>query len=120
MLFTEITDSGIKLDGVSFKDDGDKIQAIMEICHRYKHLYLDGYPCGHKTRKAQGLRLKKWGECPQICFTYYATNDTDGHNLAIQVVVSDMENLQKRYTIKQIEEFRQKFLLDVSRKIADL
>ena len=112
----EITPSIIKLAGVSFTD-GERVQMIMSICHKYKHMYKDGYPLGRKGRKALGKRLKKWADCPEICFTYLITDDNQGHYLAIHVLVSDTEELLKRYTEAEIEYYMQMYVQDVANEI---
>lgn len=111
-----ITPSRIKLKGITISD-GEKVKKIMDICHEYKHMYKDGYPYGRKTRKLMGKRLKKWTDCPQICFTYLVTDDNEGHYLAIHVLVSDTEELLKRYTEQEIEYYMQMYVQDVANKI---
>ena len=115
----KITNSSIELKGVSFSD-GEKIQEILEICHRTKHMYLEGYPCGRKTRLANKQRLKKWSDYPGICFTYVTTNDNKEHNVEIRILASNMEKLLERYTKKQIEYYSQKYIQDVANEIAKL
>ena len=66
---TSITQTDIELKGVSF-DDKDMVEDIMAICHRLKHLYMEGHPCGKKTRRKNKIRMKKWAQCPEICFVY--------------------------------------------------
>ena len=112
----KISPSVIELTGVNFAD-GEKVQQIMDICHKYKHLYKEGYPYGRKTRKAMGKRLKKWVDCPEICFTYLVTDDNAGHHLAIHVLVSDTESLLKRYSPSEIEYYRQMYTQDVANEI---
>ncbi len=115
---TRITPSTIELKGIHFGSDGDKIDTIMDICHRFKHIYKDGYPYGRKTRKKRGERLEKWSKCPGICFTYLVTNDTRGHNLEIVVLVSDEEKLLERYTKEEIENYKQMYTQDVADAIS--
>lgn len=112
----KITPTSIKLEGISFRD-GEKVEKIMEICHKYKHMYKDGYPCGRKARKESGIVYKKWGKCPKICFAYLITNDNRSHNLEIDIVVHDVESLLKRYTLKEVEHFTQLYAQDVADEI---
>lgn len=114
----EITPSIIKLKGVNF-GDGVRVEKIMEICHKYKHLYKDGYPYGRKTRKAMKQRLKKWADCPGICFTYLVTNDNEGHFLEIHVLVSDKESLLQKYTEQEIEYFMQMYTQGIADEIVE-
>ena len=114
-----ITPSSIELKGVKFSD-GETAQKIMDICHKFKHLYMEGYPCGRKTRKNAKKRYKKWVDCPEICFTYLVTNDNASHNLAIHVLVSDIQSLLKRYTEKEIEYYIQMFTQDIADEVITL
>ena len=111
-----ITPSSIELSGVRISD-GEKVQQIMDICHKYKHLYKDGYPYGRKTRKELKKRLKKWADCPEICFTYLITDDTEGHYLAIHVLVSYTEALVKKFTETEIEYYKQMYTQSVAEEI---
>lgn len=113
---TKITPSSIELKNISIAD-GEKVQKIMDICHKYKHLYKEGFPCGRKTRKETKKRMKKWMNCPEICFTYLITNDTKDHNLAIHVLVSNTEDVRKRYSESEIEYFMQMYTQDVADEI---
>ena len=119
MEVTGVTSSTIELKGISFSD-GAKLEKIMDVCHKYKHLFKDGYPCGRRTRKKISQPLKKWGDCPEICFTYYLTNDNKDHHLAIQILVSDEESLLKKYTKREIEYFTQLYTQFVSDSIMDI
>lgn len=112
----EMTPAHIKLGGVHFVD-GEKVQKIMDICHKYKHMYKEGYPCGRKTRKESKKRLKKWDKCPEICFTYLVSDDNAGHHLMIYVLVSDIESLLKKYTEQEIDYWRQMYIQDVADEI---
>ena len=112
----EITPGKIKLGGIHFAD-GEKVQKVMDICHKYKHMYKDGYPCGRKTRKESKKRYKKWAECPEICFTYLVSDDNEGHYLTIHALVSDTDSLLKKYTEEEIEYFRQMYTQDVADEI---
>lgn len=114
-----ISPSIIELRGVRF-EEGEKVQKIMDICHKFKHLYLEGYPCGRKTRKEKDLKLKRWGKCPRICFTYLVTNDNKSHNLAIHVLVSDVQSLLKKYSQDQIDYFTQMYTQDVADEIVNI
>lgn len=114
-----ISPSIIELRGVKF-EEGEKVQKIMDICHKFKHLYLEGYPCGRKTRKEKGLKLKRWGKCPGICFTYLVTNDNKSHNLAIHVLVSDVQSLLKKYSQDKIDYFTQMYTQDVADEIVNI
>ena len=113
---TKIDSSTIELRGISIAD-GEKVKTIMDICHEYKHLYMEGYPCGRKTRLKNKKRIKKWAECPKICFTYLVTNDTKNHNLAIKILVSDTQNLKKIYSDREIEYYMQMYTQDVADRI---
>ena len=112
----EITPSMIRLKGVNFTD-GERVEKIMEICHKYKHLYKDGYPCGRKTRKEKKYRFRKWAQYPGICFTYLVTNDNEGHFLEIHILVSDKETLLKKYTEQDIEYYMQMYTQGVADEI---
>lgn len=112
----KITSDGIELKGVKF-EQGERVQKIMDICHKFKHLYLEGYPCGRKTRKEKNLKLKRWGKCPRICFTYLVTNDTESHNLAIHILISDVQSLLTRYTEDEIYYFTSMYTQDVADEI---
>lgn len=114
-----ITPSTIELREINFKDDGEKVQKIMDIAHRFKHLYLEGYPCGRKTRKESKKRYKKWSDCPEICFTYLVTNDNTAtpNNLIIRVLVSDVEHLIEKYTQEEIDFYTQMYTQDVADEI---
>lgn len=111
--------SEIELEGVHFKD-GELVEQIMEICHKYKHLYKDGYPCGRKARKKSGIVMEKWAKCPEICFAYLITNDTKGHNLLVKILLSNWESLQKRFTSAEIDYYAQMFAQDVADEILTL
>ena len=112
----KIDTSTLILKGVSIAD-GAKVQQIMDICHSAKHMYKDGYQQGRKTRKANKKRTKKWANSPGICFTYLITDDTEGHNLAIRVLVSDITNLRKKYTDREIEYYTQMYIQDIANQI---
>ncbi len=114
-----VTDSTIELSGISFRD-GEMVDKIMEICHKFKHLYLEGYPCGRKTRKKSTEKYKKWTESPGICFTYTVTNDNENHNLIIHVFVSDMETLLKKYTEREINYYTQMYTQEIADGIATM
>ena len=110
---TKVTDTSIELNGVHFKD-GELVEQIMEVCHKFKHLYKDGYPCGRKARLKKGERTEKWDKSPGICFTYLITNDTKGHHLSINVLVSNVEQLREKYPDVVIMYFLQMYLQDVA------
>ena len=114
-----ITPETIELSGVGFRD-GEKVQQIMDICHKYKHLYIEGYPCGRKTRKEKKLKLKKWVDCPEICFTYLITNDNETGNLAIKLFISHQEQLAEKYSEKEILYFLQMFSQSIAEEIIKL
>lgn len=115
----EITPSSIELKGVRFKE-GEKVQKIMDICHKYKHLYKEGYPCGRKTRKKQEEQATKWKNCPEICFTYLVTDDNAKHHLMIRVLVTRTKALLKRYSENEIEYFMQMYTQNVADEIISL
>ena len=113
---TKTTPSTIKVKNIGIAD-GNKVQMIMNICHKYKHLYKEGFPCGRKTRKTCRQRIEKWANCPEICFTYLITIDAENHNLTIGILVSDLENLRKRYTEREIEYHTQMYVSDIADEI---
>lgn len=115
----EITPSTIELKGINFKD-GEEVQQIMDICHKYKHLYKEGYPCGRKTRKKQEQQTERWVDCPEICFTYLITNDNAKHHLVIRVLVSCTKSLLKKYNETEIEYFMQMFTQNIADEIITL
>ena len=115
----EITPSTIELKGVNFKD-GEKVQQIMDICHKYKHLYKEGYPCGRKTRKKQKRQTERWVDCPEICFTYLVTNDNAKHHLVIHVLVSHKKSLFKKYSEDKIGYFMRMYTQNVADEIITL
>ena len=115
----KVNERSIELRGVHFKD-GEVIEQIMDICHKYKHLYKDGYPCGRKTRKKDGKRVKRWTDYPGICYTYLITNDTKEHNLLIKILVSSLDALKKKYTNTEIEHFTSMYIQDVTDEILGL
>lgn len=102
-----------------------KINAILDICHRKKHLFKDGYEHGRKTRKALGKVTERWADCPEICFAYLLTDDFDedkrykGHNdlLKISILISDETSLLKRYTREQIDDIAYKYATSVADEI---
>ncbi len=107
--------SSIELKGVAFKES-DKVQQILDICHRFKHLYMEGFPCGRKTRRENNLKLKKWAACPKITFTYIVTPPYS-ENMTINILVSDLQDLRKRYTQTQIEYFTAMFVQGIADEI---
>ena len=115
----KITPSTIELKGVRFSD-GQTVEKIMNICHKFKHLYLEGFPCGCKTRKNSKKKMKKWADCPGVCFTYWVTNDSENHNFTINILVSDIKNLLEKYTEREIEHFKQNYTQDVADAIASI
>lgn len=113
----EVTEEKIELEGISFLD-GEKVEQIMNICHKYKHMFLDGYPCGRKTRKISSEKYRKWEESPGICFTYTITDDNSCHHLMIKVFVSEEDKLLKKYSAKEILHYKELYTLRVSKEIA--
>ena len=126
----EVNDKSIIVKGLSMKDDGGIIQKIMDICHRTKHLYKDGYECGHKTRSKTGKRHAYWEDCPHICIVYLITNDMDYETgfkkdpnvpyLKICTVISELDDLKKRLTDREISLIRQMFISEISEKVEAL
>ena len=110
------TSSGIELSGVKISD-GEKMEIISNVCHKWKHMFKEGYPYGRKTRKERQERLKKWSGCPKICFTYLFTDDTAGHHLAIQIFVSYTEAVIKKYSEDQIEYYKCLYTQNVADEI---
>lgn len=109
-----ITPSSITLKGIEPYDYAG-VEKIMDICHKYKHMYNDGYPCGRKARKKLGKRLKKWAYCPEICFVYLLKQSDE--SLIIRILVSDYEGLLKKYSIEEIEHYRQMFTQNIADEI---
>ena len=116
---TTVTSSIIELSGIGFSD-GEKVQKIMDICHKYKHLYKDGYYFGRKTRKKRGTKTAKWADCPEVSFTYLVTDDTNDSQdprLRIHVLISDTNGIHDRYTDNEIEYFRNMYVQEVADEI---
>ena len=114
-----ITSTVLELKGISF-NEGDKVQKILDICHKWKHMYMEGYPCGRTTRKQSKTRFKRWGSHPGICFTYLLTDDNEKHNLAIHVIISDMQKLRKKYSEREIMYYAQMYLQNVADEIISI
>ena len=110
---TSIAQTDIELKGVSF-DDKDMVEDVMAICHRLKHLYMEGRPYGKKTRRKNKIRMKKWAQCPEICFVYLVSASD---RLKIHILVSDVESLLERYTQSEIDYFTQMYVQDVADEI---
>lgn len=114
MEIRKISNTTIELSGVDINSKAE-IEQILKACHKIKHLYLEGYPCGRKTRKKNNLKLKKWAKCPEICFVYLVTPLGDG--LIIRVLVSDLVSLKKRYTDDEINYFASMYIQNVADEI---
>lgn len=113
----EIAPFTLVLQGANFNDQ-KKVQRVMDACHKHKHLFMEGYPCGRKTRKKMGGRMKKWPDYPGICFTYLVTagkNDT----LTVRVLVSSVEDLLTKYTRGEIGYYVQMYLQGVAEEIIE-
>ena len=112
----EITPFILKLKGVGFNEI-DKIRHIETVCHKYKHLFMEGFPCGRKTRKQLGIRMKRWQDYPGICLTYLVT-PKENNTATVRVLVSSVEKLLSRYTRSEIGYFVQMFLQYIAEEVA--
>lgn len=89
-------------------------EIIRDVCHKNKHLYLDGYPHGHRARKkfaGMGVYFDKWEETPKICITYWFQRpDKESTNeIEIHAVVSNTH----KYAPKEVAHFLAKWQQDV-------
>lgn len=105
----EVEPFTLTIKGLDLSDETMKL--VGNVCHKHKHLYKEGYPCGRKTRmktKKKYVRQKN----PGMCFTYLVTK----HNgvLVIHVLVSSLKELLERYTLDEILFQVQQYLQDVA------
>ena len=129
----QVNHKSIILEGIDMFDK-PLVEEILKICHRYKHLYLEGYKAGRKTRKAEGDMTEKWADCPEICITYTLmpcteifeeeNNFTPKGNtsyLEIRNFVSEEEKLSlTRMTADEIIYWRNRFTNDIADDIEKL
>ena len=108
--------TSVEFKGITFKE-GDKVQKIMDICHSWKHMFLEGYPCGRKTRNKLEKRPKKWADAPGVCLTYLVTNDNESHHLKLAILIGNEELLKRQYNKKELAYFVQMYLQRVTDEI---
>ena len=110
----EVTPFILRLKGIG-RDEVEKIWFIESVCHKYKHIFMEGYPCGRKTRKKLGIRMERQ-QNPGICLTYLVTpqgNDT----VTVRILVSSVEEALKRYTRREILWFVQDFMQGLTEEL---
>ena len=114
----EIEPFMLTMKGISFSDN-ETVQTIMDVCHKNKHLYMEGFPCGRKTRKKIKKKFERWAECPGMCFTYLVTSKAE-NSVTIRVLVSSVEELLGRYTRREILYYVQMFLQGIADEVLAL
>ena len=94
--------------------DNEK-ERILAICHKHKHLYLDGYPHGKKTRhelrKKGGIKYEKWIGTPQVCITYLLMPTDIG--FIIESIIGNLDETSNIYTQRELFLFMQNWQQDV-------
>lgn len=110
----EILDKGvIKLDAENITNE--EKEKLLTILHKHKHLFLDGFPHGKKTRrelkKKAGIVYEKWKDSPEVCITYYLTSTNDG--LEIVSMIGNLDDAAKKYTQTELFHFMQLWQQDV-------
>ncbi|MBR6505558.1 hypothetical protein IKT18_01815 [Candidatus Saccharibacteria bacterium] len=111
----EITPFVLRFKGVGF-NEVEKIMYIESVCHKYKHVFMEGFPCGRKTRKRLGARMKRWQDYPGICLTYLVT-PRENNTATVRVLVSSVEKLLSRYTRSEVGYFVQLYLQYVAEEV---
>lgn len=84
-------------------------ETILNICHKHKHLFLDGYPHGQKTRrklkKQGGITYTKWTGSPEIDIVYYLNESNDLVNIVS--IIGNQQEAREKYTNKELGLFLQ-------------
>lgn len=112
-----IKDNCINIDGIDI--NAEAIEKVMNICHKYKHLYLDGYPHGRGTRKKlaeTGVVFKKWRNSPHICISYIIRKSSE-NGLSIEAIVANKEKIKNKYSDEELRLFLYNWQQDVAENI---
>ncbi len=99
---------------IGAKFEPEAREKIEKVCHKYKHIFMEGYPCGRKTRKKLGIRLERQ-QNPGICLTYLVTSN--GGSATVRILVSSVEEALKRYTRREILWFVQDFMQSLTEEL---
>ncbi len=95
---------------------------VLNICHKHKHMYLDGYPHGKKTRrklrKQGGIEYDKWADSPEIDIVYYLSQKDE--RTEIIAIIGNLTDHAKRYTERELELFLQNWQQSVIEEISAL
>lgn len=99
---------------IGAREETEAREKIEKVCHKYKHIFMEGYPCGRKTRKQLGIRLERQ-QNPGICLTYLVTSN--GGSATVRILVSSVEEALKRYTRREILWFVQDFMQSLTEEL---
>ena len=117
-----ITPDAIIIDGTDKNNQAR--ENILGVCHKYKHLYLDGYPHGKKTRRRlydkAGIVYQKWEESPKICIMYRLVPDESAGKILIKAFIANLEETSSKYTKRELSLFLQQWQQSVADEVATL
>lgn len=112
MIRLSVKDNDIYIDKIDI--DTETAEKIMKICHKYKHLYLDGFPHGRNTRKklaGTGAVFNKWENSPHVCITYVFKKANE--KVIINAIIANRQDVSRIYTDEELQLFLQQWQQDV-------
>ena len=85
-------------------------EKVMEICHQYKNMYMDGYPHGREKRQKlakAGIIYQRWEACPKATICYLPKVTEEG------LEITALPSAEKGRSGRELNLIAQKWQQDV-------